>query len=817
MALKNNQNILEHSFLIPQLKKLQGKGFANFIAKQSDDLIKDRFSKVINEIFSNFVPELDFIPVCIIATEKYANNIISTSSVLEILIVYKNNIGFNLKLILKQLSQNLQELNLKLNTKIYEVNEIFSNCKNDFKTKAAFSRIRYICGSKTMYKVARNEIYKTREFDRKENLKFYIKMLGSFNEIKNIKQEPNIKNDFGGTNDIYYLNCAINGFENEISFKTQVLKFIDEKEFSILNLAVDFILSVKSAQNLSTNQDVFDPSKLSEITNLMQTKSKKMQETNSVISQKLFSCMHTVAIFSRFLVASFYRSKFQSELSYNQLKTSRLQNGFYRFENTIYSPLHKKNAPLVKVLEELLWLGDIEYKFDISAIFYIKRAIIEKDEIESAIPVFIKILRKNHSFPIIKALLDAEVLLSIVKPLEHINHLAEFDGYHKFTVDEHCVLSVKYLEGIKDKFIKSIYDGLCNEGRVMLKLVMLLHDAGKGLGGEHEVIGSNIFRAYATKLNLSSKAVNMGVLLVKYHTLMSNVANREDIYDQRTIFSFISKLGDKKALQLLYVITYCIIHATDESLYTPYLAKLLREFYEICLQSFDDENLLDEATRRVKKEQSIRRNGEFAQLSNELKDKIFKISSNLLFIKYQPSDIIKIAKKAQSVDILGIELANSQSLSVQIFSNSYPNLAVLLSVLAHFDLGFMEIFELFDGKFFVRLEFNKNIKTVELAMIKNLIENSIKSVNTGNLIKPVILKDELSFELNHSKDYAKLGINAKNQRGLMAYVMGIFKEFDVKIANARIQTIKNRTRNLLLIQKREGVRYDEILKLLESE
>ena len=51
----------------------------------------------------------------------------------------------------------------------------------------------------------------------------------------------------------------------------------------------------------------------------------------------------------------------------------------------------------------------------------------------------------------------------------------------------------------------------------------------------------------------------------------------------------------------------------------------------------------------------------------------------------------------------------------------------------------------------------------------------------------------------------------------MAYVMGIFKEFDVKIANARIQTIKNRTRNLLLIQKREGVRYDEILKLLESE
>ena len=51
----------------------------------------------------------------------------------------------------------------------------------------------------------------------------------------------------------------------------------------------------------------------------------------------------------------------------------------------------------------------------------------------------------------------------------------------------------------------------------------------------------------------------------------------------------------------------------------------------------------------------------------------------------------------------------------------------------------------------------------------------------------------------------------------MAYVLGVFKEFDVKIANAKIQTVKNRTRNLLLIEKREGVDLGEILKLLESE
>ena len=162
-------------------------------------------------------------------------------------------------------------------------------------------------------------------------------------------------------------------------------------------------------------------------------------------------------------------------------------------------------------------------------------------------------------------------------------------------------------------------------------------------------------------------------------------------------------------------------------------------------------------------------------------------------------------------------MQNHQSLSIEIYAQNYPNLAVLLSSLAHLDLGFMEIFELFDGKFYVKLEFNKNVKSSELETLKNLIEISLKSGDSAQINRPTILKGELNFDANHSQEYAKLGINAKDQRGLMAYVLGVFKEFDVKIANARIQTVKNRTRNLLLIGKREGVDLGEILKLLESE
>ena len=53
----------------------------------------------------------------------------------------------------------------------------------------------------------------------------------------------------------------------------------------------------------------------------------------------------------------------------------------------------------------------------------------------------------------------------------------------------------------------------------------------------------------------------------------------------------------------------------------------------------------------------------------------------------------------------------------------------------------------------------------------------------------------------------------------MAYVMGVLDEMDFKVASARIQTIKNRTRNLFLIEKNERLcrNGEKILNLLISE
>ena len=74
----------------------------------------------------------------------------------------------------------------------------------------------------------------------------------------------------------------------------------------------------------------------------------------------------------------------------------------------------------------------------------------------------------------------------------------------------------------------------------MLKLVTLLHDAGKGRKRDHHNVGASLFRVFASKLNMKNDLIEMGETLILHHTLMSKVAQREDLHNDRVILKFAS-------------------------------------------------------------------------------------------------------------------------------------------------------------------------------------------------------------------------------------------------------------------------------------
>lgn len=805
--------------------KLASRGFGAYLCKEIDKIVKNICDGVISEHFGEFAPNALKIPFCVLAAKNYAQNTQIWGEKIEILIIYKKISGFNMDEILRSLLRNLNAIsneqnqplflgqnqnisaqnldanltpNFKIHAQIFELDEIF--IKSEFRD--FFFKIRLIFGSKLIYKMAKDEISRLKDSIRSESLREIYENLKPFNDIEFLKINSDLNSGYGGINEIFLAELAAAIFGENT--KQIWLNFIDENEFAELTLSLDNIVCIQNSLALFGEKKI-KQNLLEQIGEILQTKEKKSLSTDLLIMQKMLNSMHNIALFSRFLVQNLYKN-FAPHLSATK-DESEIYGDFWVQNNIVYAPAQKRGAGLKKIILDLALLPDIALKFDISAIIYLRR--FEPCDVESCMHEFRKIFTKTHLYYILKALLNSEILFFIVKPMSHTRYLAQFPL--SLGVDDRSVLSLYYLENLNDEFIAKLYANLDAKDKIMLKLVFLMHDVGTLISDDHESLGANIFRAYASKFGLNIKETNYGVTLIKYHNLMQKIVRGEDIYNQRVIFSFISKMPQKPLLAMSYILTYCSLLAAEDGKISAYLARILREFYDICEENLGEKNLISCEMRRIKKENSIKRLDEFERLDEPTREAIFKIPSSLFFTKYSPIEILQIVDFAKNGDIN----FGDENSSIKIITQPDANIANLLDKFVQYDLIYMEIFELFDEKVFIKLEYNHPFFG-DKDELKAKIQSALKSKEQSAKFRPEILKSEINFNLKHSKFYAELGINAKNQAGLMAYVMGVFKEFNIKIVSAKVQTIKDRTRNLFLIQKSGALdlNYKKIVNLL---
>ncbi|MCF6173725.1 MAG: nucleotidyltransferase, partial [Campylobacteraceae bacterium] len=195
------------------------------------------------------------------------------------------------------------------------------------------------------------------------------------------------------------------------------------------------------------------------------------------------------------------------------------------------------------------------------------------------------------------------------------------------------------------------------------------------------------------------------------------------------------------------------------------------------------------------------KNDRFQEFSPILKRKILNISSNFFFLKHKSEQIIKIAHLAYETNTFTYKIQKKPYLVIEVIKNKDFNIGYLLGKLGFINLVNMEIYKLFDEKKYFKLEFDEDVYSDDITHIERLIEDSFDMNKKAKLHKPLILKNEINLDCEHSMTYAQMQINTKDQKGLMAYVMSHFDEENIDIVMAKIQTIKRRTRNLILIEK----------------
>ena len=184
------------------------------------------------------------------------------------------------------------------------------------------------------------------------------------------------------------------------------------------------------------------------------------------------------------------------------------------------------------------------------------------------------------------------VLSAFVPEFEPIVAMMQFNMYHSYTVDEHTIQCIANLAQLERKELNEelpVASGILEEGlnRRVLYVAMLLHDIGKGRPEDHSILGAQITRKVAPRLGLNKQEAETAEWLVRYHLLMSDMAQKRDISDPRTVRDFAKAVGSVKRLDLLTVLTVCDIRGVGPNVWNNWKATLLRSLYSETRQALE--------------------------------------------------------------------------------------------------------------------------------------------------------------------------------------------------------------------------------------
>nr|MCH9733412.1 HD domain-containing protein [Actinomycetes bacterium] len=110
----------------------------------------------------------------------------------------------------------------------------------------------------------------------------------------------------------------------------------------------------------------------------------------------------------------------------------------------------------------------------------------------------------------------------------------------------------------------------------LLLLGALVHDIGKGRGGDHSVIGAELATQIGNRLGLWPSDIDTLSEIVRHHLLLAKTATRRDLQDPQTISAVADSLGgDPVLLELLHVLAEADSLATGPGVWGDWKASLI--------------------------------------------------------------------------------------------------------------------------------------------------------------------------------------------------------------------------------------------------
>ncbi|MEP6539706.1 MAG: hypothetical protein ABJF23_30525, partial [Bryobacteraceae bacterium] len=199
-------------------------------------------------------------------------------------------------------------------------------------------------------------------------------------------------------------------------------------------------------------------------------------------------------------------------------------------------------------------------------------------------PVLQEMLAEPASPQAVRAMHETGVLNAVFPEWEAIECLVVRDFYHRYTVDEHTLITLEAIENLrqsKDPAKLRFVDLLTElENPAVLSMALIFHDVGKGYGFEgHAAVSAAVAKTALDRIQMPPADQEMCLFLIDQHLALSAVMNARDLNDPETVRDLAARVGTVERLKYLTLLTFADISAVNPDAMTPWRLEQLRRVF----------------------------------------------------------------------------------------------------------------------------------------------------------------------------------------------------------------------------------------------
>ncbi len=560
-----------------------------FRAGYSGRLLAEKYTRkidsLIEDIFNSLHPDAH---TALIAVGGYGREELAPSSDIDVMFLIPNRKDTEKA---QRILYKLWDTGLDISYSFRTPRECIDEAFKDVKTRTSLLEGRYIVGDKRLYDVFRRDVYpeiaykRQKEFVREKLKEMERRHLDVGDSI--FLLEPHLKEGEGGLRDVhtaYWLS--------KVALKTEkisgFLGLMDLYDYKRFLSAYDFLLRTRFSLHLVSKRknDILsfeyqkgvaddlgfkDSRKFRASERFMRyyyLKSKVIKDITRklmVISSKpyvnVYKDMSIKRITDEFSVSGGHLIITRKDLF--AAKPEKIMEGFY-----LYSKTGRRFSDTMK--EHIR-----------SSLLRMRRRTRSSPE---SIHYFLEILKGMRVYETLREMHETGVLGRFIPEFGALRLLVVHEPYHMYTVDEHTLLAIRNLEGLRNTRYRNLEEmhRIFSETKHLdtLFLALLFHDIGKAVGRHHEEEGYKRLKNIMERFNLDINKRTRIEFLVRNHILMSKIALRREASDIEVVVRFADAVGDPENLKAIYLVTYADMSAVNPGFWTSWKAYLLRELYD---------------------------------------------------------------------------------------------------------------------------------------------------------------------------------------------------------------------------------------------